>query len=52
MVLQICPMCSAKYPTEKFCTVDIRIGWKGNIVHLCENCVKQLLELENYSRSE
>lgn len=50
MVLQVCPMCSLKYSIEKFRTVDIRVGWKGNIVHLCENCVKELLELKNYDR--
>lgn len=52
MVLQICPMCSTEYPMEKFRTVDIRVGWKGNIVHLCENCVKKLLELNSFPRFE
>jgi hypothetical protein len=50
MVLQVCPMCSTEYPMEKFRTVDIRVGWKGNIVHLCENCAKKLLELDSFPR--
>ena len=49
MKLQKCPMCTAKYPMEKFHIADIKVGWKGNIVHICENCAKKLLGLENFS---
>ena len=50
MVLQVCPMCFTEYPIKDFRTVDIKVGWKGNIVQLCKGCAKQLLELENYPR--